>query len=1452
MPRRRVVLACLLICLAMAAKVSATILHPGKWTQLAQVYPLTATAVNMMLLPGSNPADPVRSQVLYWADDHSAPIIGEPDGNHGGRFDWLPGSDAWINAGNFPDTSPTGTFVPDILAATGFNIFCSGLGHLPSGEGFVVGGTTEAENGETRAATYNPVTKQWTVLAGRMQTGRWYPSATTLPDGRMLITSGSRYRNIWTFGGDASDIQLYRLPVSHTEPGWLPAVVPEFDSYVPLNSPERVGPLARHGHTATFSLGSRQAIFGGQMANGQPTNELWLLARDENQGTPDYKYLWHRRTPLTGASAPSARAFHCAVSRDDNELVIFGGLSGSNQPLGDVWSVSPINNSRNVTWEPRAPTSTSDPFPARFGHTAFWHKDPANNTANDCAYVFGGSGSFAGLPTDNSVYQMKLVGTDSVEWKQCTLESGSALPPSPRMYMATGHFRGKRTASGPEVDGMFLYGGSTSSGSATNDLYVLWITGPTTVSWQVVPQSGDVPPALVNAGGAATENSGEFWLSGGKVGATAKSETYSFDARLQYDASGANTLSATWVRRADAPHAVWGHTFVPLGVEEFTRIPEICDPSAQDSANQFTPLTTAALAQDWYPHMFVLPGTTNGASRVFFAGPVSRDVRSLSVIDSSGTWSSPITEDPVGLRGGSSVMYRPGKIMKCGSRDTDGIGQAKGLTRIVDATAGSPYWAPSGDMISRVNHNLVIMPDGKVIVVGGTGYITNGDNGSPRTCPEIWDPNVNLGAGVWGKWEGAGYLDSSSVWRGYHSSALLLPDGRILCAGGNATTSLAGPHHNDQLKMDLYSPPYLFTAAGAPAQRPVITSLPRRAAYGEIVAAAISDSMIVSRVTLVRPGAVTHGFDENQRFIELAFHCDSRPPTGQSIYHVSLPSDSTVAPPGEYMLFMLNEAGTPSVARWIRLNNINGQSGAPSAITNLGKFCSDGQSMDLFWTPPVAVEGAAIATPVAAYELRYSTTGSLTNANFSSGTLVSPVTTPGDPMGAYTDRLNGFPTTLGLTYRFRMRSKNYSSGNGVWSALSNQLVFTAHDEDCGGAGGGGGGYYDGGFTANRTGRTVALRRPGGGSADTSFVENTLLPVIRLGSVATDRVRLPNGPKWEGATGRVRLSRAGNLGTNFEGVQLVAVDHATEDEVFIRGGEFVAGTVEPVVSVHHADGRDLTADLASGEGFEGRDGDTLYVDVQHHEPGTLVLSSSKSQLVKFPDVTGIRIATETSNGWVDIGHHNPRKRASDEAFAAPALDRVRLIFMGEHKLEGVARLVPGGGVRVQRVAPTSVTHSQWGDVTSMVAEGEGLPLQGGESAYAEFPYSEAPVDTVRDWYLEVTGSHFQGGGAAIAARMSGAGEVTPTRFALAPGSPNPFHGSTRLAFELPVRAKVRLEVFDVTGRRVATPVDASYAAGRHSVEWAGVGADGRPVAAGVFLCRMTAGEFRAERRLVLVK
>ncbi|MBI5169881.1 MAG: hypothetical protein HZA61_10365 [Candidatus Eisenbacteria bacterium] len=495
MPRRRVVLACLLAGLATAASVSATILHPGKWTQNAQVHRVFATAVNLMLLPGTDPTNPVQSQILWWADDHSAPIVGEPDGNHGGRFDWWPDSDASLNSGNFPDTThgPSGTFVSDVLEETGFNIFCSGLGHLPSGLGFVVGGTTEAENGETRAATYDPVTKQWTVLTGQMQAGRWYPTATTLPDGRMLITtSGSQYRHVWMFGGAENDIQLQRMPVSHTK-GWELGVIPSFDSYVSWAA--RVPPVPRRGHTASFSLGSRQAIFGGQKSDGSGMlNDLWLLARDENQGGSNYQYLWHRRTPATESPvSPTARAFHSAVSPNDGEMVIFGGLSVTQQALNDVWGVTLKNNSTEAYWINRLPTASSEPFPARFGQAVVWHKDPSNVVANDCAYVYGGSGNLGSLPTDNAVYRMKLVGTDQVEWTKCTVENPT-VGPGPRMFMATGLINRARVANGPEINGMVVYGGRTFENQVSDSLFVLWITGPTTVRWQPVAQSGTRPP----------------------------------------------------------------------------------------------------------------------------------------------------------------------------------------------------------------------------------------------------------------------------------------------------------------------------------------------------------------------------------------------------------------------------------------------------------------------------------------------------------------------------------------------------------------------------------------------------------------------------------------------------------------------------------------------------------------------------------------------------------------------------------------------------------------------------------------------------------------------------------------------------------------------------------------------------------------------------------------------
>ena len=172
---------------------------------------------------------------------------------------------------------------------------------------------------------------------------------------------------------------------------------------------------------------------------------------------------------------------------------------------------------------------------------------------------------------------------------------------------------------------------------------------------------------------------------------------------------------------------------------------------------------------------------------------------------------------------------------------------------------------------------------------------------APALTAELWDPAQNTFT----------ELASATRYRGYHSIALLLPDGRVLSSGGD-----------NQPNAEVFSPPYLFKGA-----RPVVTSSPSSITYGESFFVDTPDATSITAVTLVRLSAVTHAFDMNQRFLRLAF---SQAPGRLT---VTAPSVAKIAPPGHYLLFVLNAAGVPSIAPIVRLNS-GAAPTAPAAPTN--------------------------------------------------------------------------------------------------------------------------------------------------------------------------------------------------------------------------------------------------------------------------------------------------------------------------------------------------------------------------------------------------------------------------------------------------------------------------------------------------------------------------------------
>jgi hypothetical protein len=145
------------------------------------------------------------------------------------------------------------------------------------------------------------------------------------------------------------------------------------------------------------------------------------------------------------------------------------------------------------------------------------------------------------------------------------------------------------------------------------------------------------------------------------------------------------------------------------------------------------------------------------------------------------------------------------------------------------------------------------------------------------------------------------------VTRVYHSVSLLLPDGRVLTGGGGHPDG--GPLDIDHLDVEVYSPAYLFKGP-----RPVIASAPNIIRHGRPFSVDTPDAASIAQVNLIRLSAVTHSFNQTQQINRLAF---SVPNSG--LLQVTAPANANLAPPGHYMLFIVNGDGVPSVAPILQL-----------------------------------------------------------------------------------------------------------------------------------------------------------------------------------------------------------------------------------------------------------------------------------------------------------------------------------------------------------------------------------------------------------------------------------------------------------------------------------------------------------------------------------------------------
>ncbi|MFN0140425.1 MAG: galactose oxidase-like domain-containing protein [Pyrinomonadaceae bacterium] len=326
---------------------------------------------------------------------------------------------------------------------------------------------------------------------------------------------------------------------------------------------------------------------------------------------------------------------------------------------------------------------------------------------------------------------------------------------------------------------------------------------------------------------------------------------------------------------------------------------------------------------DGYPRLHLVPGgdvffstVSNGLNRFFDAHADAFEGEAFgpqtdSVYHKGG---GAIDPEECNLSGTTSVLLPlmrgdeyQARVMVCGGAQPE-------RTNLVDG------WSPTGARSlegspARWFLVAVILPTGHVFVTGGTST-PGSEEVSQAGCVregEVYDPGID--------WDSSTYLPGTGTWthveragvrRHYHSSALLMPDGSVWTAGSN------GDGTARELRIEIYRPPYMGQVA-----RPRIEESPAAITYRSTFSVGVAGAGAIRRVALMRCGTVTHAFDGDQRYVDLEFAV-----SGDDSLSVVAPPDPSIAPPGFYMLWVidLDAEGNPRPCHQARFVHVGGMS----------------------------------------------------------------------------------------------------------------------------------------------------------------------------------------------------------------------------------------------------------------------------------------------------------------------------------------------------------------------------------------------------------------------------------------------------------------------------------------------------------------------------------------------
>jgi hypothetical protein len=385
---------------------------------------------------------------------------------------------------------------------------------------------------------------------------------------------------------------------------------------------------------------------------------------------------------------------------------------------------------------------------------------------------------------------------------------------------------------------------------------------------------------------------GRTLLTGGNLRVGAQDGVKTSDL---FDANG----SQRWAQSPDLSQARWYPTNVQMGdgsvlvfggQQKEGLFANTVD-SYNAAATQRTQLPASATRQiGLYPRMHLMPD-----GRLFYSGvttdPFGKTARFFN--PATNSWSTAVDSFNFGVRGDGMSVLLPGlkKVLAIGGSKTESgtTGKATASTEIIDLSSANPQWSKAAPMnIARKESNSVMLPDGKLLVVGGAKG--PGSYRNPVKTAEMFSPST-------GTWT---LMAAQTAPRSHHSTAVLLPDGRVLSAGQDRGTYL--------MTGEIYSPPYLFKGI-----RPVISSAPTSLDYGQQFSVSTPSAASIARVALIRAAAVTHSNSFDQRYVDLDFSV-----AGESL-SVNAPATQRIAPPGYYMLFIVTSTGVPSIASWVHV-----------------------------------------------------------------------------------------------------------------------------------------------------------------------------------------------------------------------------------------------------------------------------------------------------------------------------------------------------------------------------------------------------------------------------------------------------------------------------------------------------------------------------------------------------